>query len=226
MRDTRQNQSYPELPCLTGGVQLLEVDGPVACPLHSLVLDHLLLHDGDAVWVDAGGHAVATSLAQLAPSQRTLDRIQVARAFTAHQHFSLVTQLQKQVDADTSLLVLPTMDQLYRDADDFRGDVAEDLFLHALAIVAGFATREDIPVLVTRTDTDGLGEPVENAAADVIMCEQTQFGPHFAADDFETLVYPVEDGYVQTTFAFWRHVLDARQPLYETAETPTPEVTA
>ena len=85
--------------------------------------------------------------------------------------------------------------------------------------------RNRIPVLVTRTATTGLGEPVANAAADVITCERTKFGPRFAAEDFETLVYPVGEGYVQTTLAYWKHILDARQPLYATAETPTPEVT-
>ena len=30
-------------------------------------------------------------------------------------------------------------------------------------------------------------------------------GPRIIADDFETLVYPVDDGaYYQTTFSYWR----------------------
>lgn len=225
MRATRQYSEYPELPSLADEVQLLDVDEQPTGPLHALVVDHLLLNDGEAVWVDAAGHAVATSLAQLAPSQRILDRIQVARAFTAHQHFELVTQLPDVVDADTSLVVLPAMEYFYRDADTLHGDVADDLFLRGLATVARIATQQDVPVLVTRTESDGLGEPIANAAADVITCEQTRFGPRFEADDFETLVYPVEGGYVQTTIAFWNHVLEERQPLYETAGTPSPEVT-
>jgi len=36
-------------------------------------------------------------------------------------------------------------------------------------------------------------------------------GPRIVGDDFETLVYPVDDGaYYQTTFAYWRQLLDAR----------------
>jgi len=36
-------------------------------------------------------------------------------------------------------------------------------------------------------------------------------GPRIGGDDFETLVYPVDGGsYYQTTFAYWRQLLDAR----------------
>ena len=36
-------------------------------------------------------------------------------------------------------------------------------------------------------------------------------GPRIVGDDFETLIYPVNDGaYYQTTFAYWRQLLDAR----------------
>jgi len=56
-------------------------------------LDHLLLHDGPAFWVDANGHATTTTLAQIAPSQRLLNRIHVTRGFTAYQHYSAVCDL-------------------------------------------------------------------------------------------------------------------------------------
>jgi hypothetical protein len=71
---------------------------------------------------------------------------------------------------------------------------------------------------------DDLTAPVTRAATGTIRCEQTRFGPRFtvdgddtATDRFETLVYPVGHGMVQTTLAFWREVLAARTPLYEQA---------
>ena len=74
------------LPSLDDGITLLDVEGSRGVPiLQSLVLDHLLFHDGPAFWVDANGHAT-TTLAQIAPSRRLLDRIHVARGFTAYQH--------------------------------------------------------------------------------------------------------------------------------------------
>jgi len=67
------------LPALGDGITLLDVEGGRGVPiLQSLVLDHLLLHDGPAFWVDANGHATTTTLAQIAPSQRLLNRIHVA----------------------------------------------------------------------------------------------------------------------------------------------------
>lgn len=225
MRVRSQQASYPELPSLDGGVHLLEVDEKATGPLQSLVLDHLLLNDGHAYWIDARGHAVTQSLAKLAPSMRTLERINVARGFTAYQHYDLVETVQTKVDDDTTLLVLPAMDSLYRGADDLNTDDAQDLLVRALATVAGIATRREIPVLVTKTGEEELAMSLENAADEVITCKQTKFGPRFSSSEFETLVYPVEDGFVQTTLAFWQRILDARQPLYETAETPTPEVT-
>ena len=36
-------------------------------------------------------------------------------------------------------------------------------------------------------------------------------GPRFVGDEFETLVYPVDDGaYYQTAFAYWQQLLTAR----------------
>jgi len=55
-------------------------------------------------------------------------------------------------------------------------------------------------------------------------------GPRVVGEDFETLVYPVDDGaYYQTTFAYWRQLLAARamqvgvEPTTPAPSTPTPE---
>ena len=214
----------PEFPELDAGIRLLNVvgDDRATEPLHSIVLDHLLMNDGTAVWVDAGGHAVSQSLASLAPSLRLLDRIEVARGFTPYQHYDLVRELPDRVDAATTLIVCPAFDRLYREAETY-ADEDEDLLLRALATVAGVATRHDIPVLVTRSAVDSFSEPLDVAAAETLRCEQTQFGPRFVGDEFETLVYPMADGTVQTTLAFWRRVLTARATVCEAEGTPTPQ---
>jgi len=217
----------PELPELDSGVRLLDVGDDATGPLHALVLDHLLSNDGPAWWVDAGGHAVAHSLASLAPSTRTLDRIQVARGFTAHQHARLVDRLADRVGPDASLLVCPAFDRLYRDAETY-ADEGEALLLRSLAAVVGLADRRDVPVLVTRSASDAFADPLAAAADETIRYERTELGPRFVGDDFETLVYPTGDGAVQTTLAFWQRVLSARRPARgptEPAATPR-EVTA
>ena len=225
------------LPSLDDGITLLDVDGGRGVSLlQSLVLDHLLLHDGPAFWVDANGHATTTTLAQIAPSQRLLDRIQVARGFTAYQHYGAVCDLPAAVsqsirestannptqdgqpadrDAESpytpSLIVAPAIDVQYR-ADDTLGDRhANTLQARTLARLATYADGYDIPVLITRCTIDEFTEPVATVADHHLECEQTRMGPRICGEEFETLVYPVDDGaYYQTTFAYWRQLLAAR----------------
>jgi len=226
------------LPSLNDGITLLDVDGSRGVPiLQSLVLDHLLLHDGTAFWVDANGHAATTTLAQIAPSQRLLNRIHVTRGFTAYQHYGAVCDLPTAVNRsiqetssevglqsrqpqghsdDTSpqlpsLIVAPAVDAQYH-ADDTLGEAhAETLQARTLARLTTYADGYDVPVLVTRSERDAFTEPIETAADHHLECEQTRMGPRIVGEDFETLIYPVDDGaYYQTTFAYWRQLLEAR----------------
>jgi hypothetical protein len=204
------------LPPLEPGMTLLDIDGDRGVPiLQSLVLDHLLMHDGPAFWVDADGHATTTGLARLAPSQRLLDRIHVARGFTASQHYGAVCALRTAVsqsirestaDAGTdgrqstghdgessaltpSLIVVPAIDTQSRTADTLGQRHAETLQARTLAQAATYADGYDVSVLVTRTAADAFTAPVETAADQHLECEQTRFGPRFVGDEFETQVY-------------------------------------
>ena len=120
-------------PSLDDGITLLDTEGGRGVPiLQSLVLDHLLLHDGPAFWVGAQ----------------------------------------------------------YR-ADNTLGEP------HAKTLQARTLTR---------------------------------MGTRVVGEDFETLVYSVDDGaYYQTTFAYWRQLLAARatqvgvEPTTPAPSTPTPE---
>jgi hypothetical protein len=264
IREAKRNQSLAgqetgaaaELfPSLTGGIILLDIDGGRGVPiLQSLVLDHLLRHDGPSFWVDANGHATTTTLAQIAPSRRILDRINVARGFTPFQHYAAVCDVPTAVDqslrgsiadAETdsyhsspedtsqytpSLIVVPAVDAQYRGTDTLSDTHAETLQARTLAQLSAYADGYEIPVLVTRSQRDGFTTPVETAADHHIQCEQTRMGPRFVGDDFETLVYPVDDGaYYQTTFAYWRQLLAARaaqvgvEPRTPAPSAPTPE---
>jgi len=238
------------LPSLQNGITLLDVDGSRGVPiLQSLVLDHLLMNDGPAFWVDANGHATTTTLAQIAPSQRLLDRIHVARGFTAYQHYSAVDELPtavnqfiKQSTGTTqvggqqppsrnddsslhtpSLIVVPAVDAHYRADDTLSDEHAETLQARTLARLATYADGYDIPVLVTRTERDEFTAPVATAADRYLECKQTRMGPRILGEDFETRVYPVDDGaYYQTTFAYWRQLLKARATQVGVEPTSTP----
>ncbi|WP_327051996.1 hypothetical protein [Halomicrococcus gelatinilyticus] len=214
----------PRVPRLDPGVTLLEVDDRATGALHSLVLDHLLVDDGTAVWVDARDEGTTRPLARIAPNLRLLERVAIARAFTPWQHQALLRDLDDAFPAEASLVVAPAFDWCYR-SDDLAESEAERLCSAATSLVADVAEREGVPVVLTRTAGTPFAAELLDVVDDVVRCEITAFGPRFAGDDFETLVYPHGDGTVQTTLAYWRQVLATRHPAAATATTPT-EVSA
>lgn len=208
MRDGDRD-SIPELATLGASVHLLETDDRTTAALHSLVIDHLLIHQGEALWADSHGHAQAQSLVRMAPSTRFLDGVRVARAFTAFQHQTLLERLADHTTDQTVLAVVPALDHHYRSDDLARGE-PERMLAAALDRIETLAERHDLPVLVTRQRADALSAPLERLADERIRVETTQFGPRFTADGFETLVYR-DRTYIQTTFAFWARIVDERQ---------------
>lgn len=214
-----ERHPVPELPSLEPGMTLLDSDDRGA--LHSLVADHAMRSRGDVHWVDVGGHATTRPMARMA-GRRLLKRVQVARAFTAFQHHSIVESLAERAREgvlDTTLIVAPAVDAAYLD-DDLREREAEAMALGSLARLYGVARSTGCPLLVTHED--GFEGHVEQAADRVLECRSTPLGPRFTGDGFETLVYPSAAG-MQTTLAFWRRVIQARRR--RTTETPkSPEV--
>lgn len=219
-----QSLTIPELPSLDSGVTLLEADGDPRLPLQTLMVDHLLLERGSAVWVGTGRYCTTDTLVQVAPDRRVLDRVDVARGFTPYQHTALVRSLHDQVDDETAVIVLPAIDAQYR-GDDVQGRDGQEMLVRALAQLSAVAREHDIPILCTRSREDSFSEPVAAAAASTLTVEDTPMGPRFTGEEFETLVYELEGDWVQTTIAFWQEVLQAREPIHDTA-TITGEVFA
>ena len=62
-----QSLTIPELPSLDGGLTLLEADGDPRLPLQTLMVDHLLLTSGRAVWVGTGRYCTTDTLVEVAP---------------------------------------------------------------------------------------------------------------------------------------------------------------
>ena len=125
-------------------------------------------------------------------------------------------------------MVVPALDGLYCEESDLRGGHREgrEMLLHSLATLRRLAHQHNLSVLVSLLHSSGFSVPITRAARRTIRCGRTRFGPRFTVDDadtdrFETLVYPLGNGMVQTTLAFWREVLAARAPLYEQAQTTT-----
>lgn len=221
-----RHRSMPELPGLDPGLTLLEAPRRAIGPLHALVLDHLLGAGGEAVWIDAHGHASSIYLADVAPAARVLDRIRVARGFTPYQHRALVEDATEAIDDGTRLLVAPAVDWLYRE-EPVQGTEPRKLLLGSLSRLARYAREADLPVLLTRTGDDDLAAPVGRVADHRLTVTRTRFGPRFEGESFETLLYADAGETMQSTLAFWARILRARRPVHEgvlgTAE-PTPEV--
>jgi hypothetical protein len=225
-RHDRGRASRADLPDLDSCITLLESDTDIRPPLHALTIDEVLLAgasgESTATWVDTGHHAQTTSLHDLAPSPRVLDRIRVARGFTAYQHHALVREAIDSLDATSVALVVPAVDTPYRDSD-LPTERAQDLLLRALAHLARVPRQYNIPVLVTTSGVDRLADAVRELATDTLMYRETRCGPRFEGSDHETLVYDLGDGWVQTTIAYWHHVLETRRPLYADADADVAE---
>ncbi|QCJ47234.1 hypothetical protein FCF25_08945 [Haloprofundus sp. MHR1] len=219
----QQTSDQPILPTLNDGMTLLQANRRATGALQSLVLDYLLLEDGEVVWVDARGNGTTQQLCRIAPNMRVLDRVHIARGFTPWQHYSLLTDLPGQVTEDTALVVLPEFDWFYR-TDDLRRGEGERMFSEAVSRVAELLDDVDVPVLLTLSERDDFTEPLHEAISETVECELTKYGPRFSSDSFETLVYPLENGMVQTTIAYWNQILAARHPAVVPA-TSSPEVT-
>lgn len=231
-------EKIPEMPEVEPGLHLLrsESETPPVKPLQSMAIDRLLLgpSTGVALWVDALDHARTDTLTTLAPNERVLDRVHLARGFTAYQHAAIVERLfttlrpdaaesaRPVAPEDVSLLVCPAVDALYRE-DDVGAETAEALCFRVLARLQALARRLDVPVLVSQWQRDSLSAPFETAADQTITCRQTEHGVRFEGAESETLIYPLEDGLVQTTLSYWREILRAREPLYERYSIGDPE---
>jgi len=215
-RTETESLTIPELPSLEAGITLVEAGGDPRLPLQTLLIDHLLLKHGRGVWVGTGKYCTTDTLVSVAPDRRVLNRIDVARGFTPYQHTSLIKNLVRYVDEDTAVVALPDIDAQYRD-DDVQGNDSQEMLVRALAQLARVAREHKIPVLCTRAQADEFSQPIEAAASSTLTVQETPMGPRFVGDEFETLVYELDDGWVQTTLAFWQEVLEARQPIHDTA---------
>ena len=221
---TTDRAAVPSLPSLEPGITLVETDDRATGALASLVLDHAMLDDGPVWWVDSNGHAQTGRLARLAPSGRTLARINVARAFTPYQHSSLIQRLIERADGGASLAVCPALDGQYRSGDTPRG-APRRMVASAVERLRDLATTHDLAVLVTCEMADALSGPIVDAADRTLRCERTRFGPRFVGEETETLVYEDATG-VQTTLAFWERVLTRRRSALERGTLSPTEVLA
>jgi hypothetical protein len=182
------------LPELEPGVNLVKTREKEV--FHALVSQRLHSSGGECVWVDAENHASTRFM-----SREGLDKeVKVARAFTAHQHHTLVQRAEAQAGERTSLMALPSMNYLY-EKNSVPGYEKEEIFAESVKKIAQISKRYDTPALVTAAP-GGMQWMIETVASQVIDAESTSQGPRLETDDFSQPGYP--DGKVfQASVKHW-----------------------
>jgi hypothetical protein len=99
-----------------GAVRRLVLDTTTSGPSARTADDEAGGHE--TLWIDATGTASTYALTA-SEGRRALRGIRVARAFTAHQHYQLVTRAVERASPRTELVVAPALAALY-DAVDAR----------------------------------------------------------------------------------------------------------
>ena len=184
------------------GLTLLRVPAPRSTIVHRLVCARLTETDGPVHWVDARNAAATHALYECAPSSRTLDGLEIARAFTAYQHHSLVRAVARRADARSSLLVATNVASLYRD-DDLPEWEREDLLAASAATLGELGRALDVPVLATTTAGGGeVPATLTDRADRVLECVRTREGTRLEGDGVEPTGY-WHRGYWQTTIPYW-----------------------
>lgn len=169
-------------PPLDPGITLVITGARSTIP-HRLTLAQQARDPGHVLWVDARDTASTYTLYALATDGHHLEGIEIARAWTAYQHHTLVRTLVERTTPRTRLLVLPDVCALYRD-DDVDDAVAEPLLASALEMVAELARAARVPTLVTAPAAERpvLAPYVESTVRASAARRSTGLVPHAAGD--------------------------------------------
>jgi hypothetical protein len=196
-----------QTPGVQSGLVELAVDDRRSTAIHQLVASVTSSVDGTLYWIDNGGTA-STYVMNEQFDRRRRRGTRIARAFTAYQHYSLVRHLVETATGRVSMVVVPNVCQLYQDEDvpDYENT---RLLQSSLRVLEAFATTSDVPVVMSAPGSSPEHRDlVERHSTERIVTEQTEFGPRFEGEDFETTVYWDRGGW-QTTVPYWVELVGA-----------------
>ena len=201
----------PQVPELADGITRLAGGDGLGTALRAIAVEELGRPehppDAPALWIDVGGAAATRGLYEQGLDPGRASSLEIARAFTAYQHFSLVERLCERVSSATPFVICPNVADLYDDGDLRRGE-ARELFGAAMDRLAETVETHDVPTVIT-TGSPGdrrLAGIVEGLADRTTRCRPTQLGLRFSGEDFETRTYGTAWGDCQTTFEYWASV--------------------
>lgn len=214
-------ENLRQLPVLDKTMNLLRPDKQKKEALQSLVINNQLLDNGKTVWIDSCNYASTHTMHRLTPDPKLLERIEVARAFTPYQHYSLTENLIEKIDQNTSLIVLPAFDYLYNDDNQLYSGESKKMLGSAIEYIEDVSDQYNISVLMT--DTGNYRDIIRDCMDEIITCSVTSMGARFQCSDFETLVYP-DNGGLQTTLELWRRILEKTYESVSVEQTKSSEV--
>lgn len=195
-----------ESPQLEPGITLLHTTAVQSPGFVQLVCESLAADDA-ALWVDSRNTANTYRLYETVSDERVLSGLQIARAFTAYQHFELCRRLCHRVTSDTALVCLPNLTSLYQD-DDVPAHERDQLFTAVCAGLAGLVETYSLRVVISTPATNELVDQLTALADRELSVETTLFGCYFKGDDYETTLYPTQNGW-QTTIPYWVELFGA-----------------
>ncbi|MFB6242438.1 MAG: hypothetical protein ABEJ36_06590 [Candidatus Nanosalina sp.] len=205
--EKRQSQNsfgslVQEAPDPDPGISRIEIDAEV--PIFQIILGRNLSgSNGKAVWIDSGNEASTYALAS-AGNQEIMQRVKIGRAFTAFQHFHLVNRIEEFLEPETEYIVLPNIDQQYREGVSEKE--SQDLFQDLLAKLESIKSeRPEIRILYSffREDTSQIVLQMKSMTDESVEIERSSQGLRRKSKREETMFYS-KPGFIQTTIPYWR----------------------
>ena len=186
-----------QTPKIVNGWNFVETDTAIAFPA---LIKYLADTHGKILWIDSSNQA-NTHYFESRPE--LLDKIYIARAFTALQH----QQLCKNI-GEYDLIVAPEIDKLYEENSLYRTEAIE-LFENML---------EGLKGKILYSTSAEIGFRAEKKADNRVKVEETSQGLKFSQKDRQTQVYSDTKG-VQTTVPFYEEVRERWEEPIKLTET-------
>lgn len=140
---------------LENGVNLIVHKGDKDSVLHKITAQKTGKHGYKALWIDTENHGSSYQLAA-AGNQEVLDKVEIARAFTTYQHYTLVQRIDEYIKPDTELVLLPSIDGLY-ETGQLNEDESRELLKQSLNHLNKLAENKDLEIAATLSKA-GKGE--------------------------------------------------------------------
>ena len=177
-----------QTPKIVNGWNLVETETALAFPA---LIKNLAVNHDKILWIDSSNQA-KTHFFESRPE--LLEKIYIARAFTALQHHQLCKNIE-----EYDLIVVPEIDKLYEESSLYSNE-KDRLFKSML---------EELTGKILYSISTEIGFSAVDRADNTIKVEQTDQGLKFSQKDRKTRIYADNTG-VQTTVPLYEEVKEER----------------